>query len=142
MKKQHRWLSNAFFISVPLLLGLLVYVLFRPPLPIARKYLAFLHWNNVLIELSFLPVFLSAFIKFHLADILWALSFFAAVFAIKRSFLFSFIVVMCVDILYELAQFTGVVTGTGDWLDVFFVLCSLTIIFFIRTVSKQHEQKN
>ncbi|MCL2634135.1 MAG: hypothetical protein FWD34_06430 [Oscillospiraceae bacterium] len=133
-----RPVGSFLFMFTALLLGVMIYVLFRPPLswfPIIGNL------DNAIIDLSQLPIFLSDFIKYHLSDILWALALAETVYIIKNNIYFAFFTALILTILFEIMQYIGIVSGTGDVLDVVFVACSLSIYFIIKKRKHRHEKE-
>jgi len=124
-------------IVLPLFIGALVYLLFRPPLPLIRNIIA---WEDSLISLAVLPDFISSFILYHLTDVLWALSFVEAVYFISKNKYLAVIIVTIFTTIFEIGQHYGFIRGTGDIWDVVFVIVMLVIYFIILTIRK--ERKN
>jgi len=124
---------NAF---LSLCLGFLIYILYKRPPPAFRFFLS---WEQPLVLLSFLPVWLSAFIRFHLADMLWSYSLASVLYAISGCLPLSCVISIGMTVLFEAAQYASFVYGTGDVLDILFSLCSVSIFYFIWR--KHYEQK-
>jgi hypothetical protein len=127
------------FIFITLFIAVLTYVLFRPPL---SWFPNSWEWDKAIIDLSRLPNLISNFIKYHLADVLWALALAEAVCIIKKNLNFSVIVALIATILFEFMQYLGIVKGTGDIFDVIFVAVSLSIYFLIKKRSYTNEEKD
>jgi hypothetical protein len=121
--------GSILFIFITLLAGMLIYFLFRPPLswfPDIRG------WDKTIVDLSWLPLPVSVFIKYHLSDILWALALAETVYVISNNLKFAFLTALVSTLLFEIMQYFGIVKGTGDILDVVFVAGSLSIYFIIK----------
>lgn len=109
-----------------LLLGLLIYLLFRPNTYIS-KFL--LHFFPLDIPKAFSKMEY-AFLKFYLVDYLWAFSLacWLRCVLVEESGKICIVIVSLTGILYEIAQFFGIVSGTGDILDCFlYVLAGFTV---------------
>ena len=128
-------------ILLPLFLGSIVYLLFRPPLPIMQWLFT---WDGALINISTLPNFLSSFILFHFTDILWALSFTETIYILSKNKYLAVIIVTVFTIVFELSQYFGVIAGTGDICDVIYVIAMLIIYLIIMTKRKgpKNEKKD
>ena len=94
-----------------------------------------------MISLSWLPVPISIFIKYHLSDILWALSFAETVHILKRKYYLSFFIVLAAIALLNILQHFGIAKGTCDVLDVLFTAGSLVIYIVIRKGIEKNEKK-
>jgi len=128
--------KNILIIFILLLIGLLTYVLFRPPL----SWLVFINsGNQAIINLSWLPNPISAFILFHLADVLWALALAETVYIIKGNHLFAAFVALASTILFESMQYFNIIPGTGDIWDVIFVAISLFVYVLIKKRGKNEK---
>jgi hypothetical protein len=79
--KMQSKIKSLSFISVSLFFGMLIYFLFRPPLSWMPKISG---WDRTIIDLAWVPLPVSAFIKYHLSDILWALALAETVYIIKK----------------------------------------------------------
>ena len=115
-------------IVLPLFVGALVYLLFRPPLSLMRNIIA---WEDSLISLAVLPDFLSSFVLYHLTDVLWALSFVEAIYIISKNKYLAVIIVAVFTIIFEIGQYYSIIKGTGDIWDVIFVIAMLIIYLII-----------
>ena len=114
--------KSIMYILVALLIGVLIYVLFRPPL---QRSVAFQYRNHAIVDLTWLPTPISIFVLYHLADILWALAFAETVYVIKGSHTLGALIALVSTALFETMQYFGVFAGTGDIWDVIFVAISL-----------------
>jgi hypothetical protein len=112
-----------------LLVGSLVYLLFRPPLSWFPKIAS---WDSAVIELSCLPSFISSFVKFHLSDVVWALALGETVYFIKKNLLLGVVIALASTIIFESMQFLGIIPGTGDIWDIIFVTIALSIYYIIK----------
>jgi len=121
--------KSIFFITVSLFVGALIYLLFRPPLSWVPNIWG---WDKAIIDISWLPSFVSGFILFHLSDILWALAFAETIYVIKRSLYLAVSISFISTTTFETLQFVGIVRGTGDIWDVILVTISLSMYFFIK----------
>ena len=129
---------SIFFIATALFIGSSVYILFRTPL---SWFPDISGWDRAIINLSGVSPQLSAFIKFHLSDVMWALAFAETVYIIKNSLWLGVIVALVATILYEAMQYFGVIRGTGDIWDIFFVAISLAIYFILRKRGIMYEKQ-
>ena len=123
---------------MPLLTGISVYLLFRPPL---SWFPYILGWDSVIINLSPLPIFLSDFIKFHLTDILWALSFVEVIYLITKNKYIAITIVIVSTIIFEVGQYFGIISGTGDIRDVICVLIMLVIYAIIISIMEGNKNE-
>jgi len=129
--------KNWIMILLPLFLGTMIYVLFRPPL---SWFPDFFGWEKAVVSLSWIPAPISTFILYHLSDVLWAISFAEMIYTIKRKLYLAFIIVIAVTVLLNLAQHFRIAKGTADILDVIYIVVSLSIYFIIRKRIKKHEK--
>ena len=118
-----------FQIILPLILGILIYALFRRQPPFGQ----YLPWDSPAFDISFLPNFLYIFIVYWLPGMLWTFAFISALnMKLKRALTSAFIV-MSVVIVYEYLQYRGIINGVGDVEDIFHSLCAVMIyILFFR----------
>ena len=130
--------KSLLFIAITLLIGSSIYILFRPPL---SWFPHIYNWNSAFIDLSILPTAVSAFIKYHLSDVLWALAFAETVKLITNNFLLGAIIALVSTVFYETMQYLGYFRGTGDIYDVIFVLMSL-IIYLILNKGRKTDEKH
>jgi hypothetical protein len=108
---------------VPLLIGILIYALFRHQPPFER----YLPWDNPIFDIGFLPRFLLDFILYNLSDALWAFAFVGALDMCIKKPLKSAAIVMIAVIVFEYCQLIGIIKGTGDVGDIFFSMCAVVI---------------
>jgi hypothetical protein len=130
MKKEGRfWTFN---IACPILMGFILYVLFRPDTHISK-----LVYTYIGIEYTGIPIFnvFTSFIKNFACDILWAYSLTFTVSLLlgqgKKQFKFSFVVCAFFEILMELLQMTQLIGGTFDILDILFEIMTTAIALLI-----------
>lgn len=115
-----------------LILGISIYLFLRKPFPLLSNIFEIPASKSAVIDISFLPEFITVFVKYHLTDIFWGLSFFTALQAITNKPLIASAVVLIVTSLYELAQTLSIVSGTGDWWDIIFTACAVAINIFLK----------
>ena len=100
-----------------IVLGLLIYLIFRPNTYVSVLVKMFLR-IDIPAELSNYNV---PFLKYYFADYLWAFAFSCWLrcipFNVRKRDAVCFLVVGVTGILYEIMQFFGVVSGTGDIYD-------------------------
>ncbi len=124
--------KNLIFVTVgciSLLIGLLIYLIFRENTIVSRFVSSF-------VDLTILRnAFFWAendFLKYYFADYLWALSLACGLHIIfvpkiKGSFLCA-VTVLLFGAFFEIMQYFGIVNGTGDFLDVIsYLLAALTV---------------
>ena len=130
-----------FFGVTSLILGTLIYILYRPntflsdcfrSFPLPRKAFSF---------------FDAVWVKYYFVDYLWAFSLCCGLHTIFRPRAKGSLFVSVVSILYggglELLQSISILAGTGDYWDVLmFILAALTVnmINFIIHKEKKHEK--
>jgi len=134
MMKNKSWI----FVFVTLFFGALIYLLFKPPFSWMPNFFG---WNKAIISLSWLPSPISIFIKCHLSDILWALSFAEMIYIFKHNYYYSFFIVLIFTILLNISQYYGITMGTADILDVLFIFGFLVIYIIISKEIKKDEKK-
>ncbi|MCL2605562.1 MAG: hypothetical protein FWD90_13905 [Defluviitaleaceae bacterium] len=120
--------KSIMFIHITLLIGVMVYILLKPPLSWMPNVGG---WDKPIINITWMPKPISDFILYHLSDVLWALAFAETVFVIKRNLCFVVLIVFTLTVVYEAAQYIGIVKGTGDIRDIIFVAFSLSIYYKI-----------
>ena len=113
--------------AVALLLGLVIYLLFRPNTYISRFILKFLP-----LDLSeILTMINTPFFKFYMGDYLWAFSlscWLRFIFNDRSKNALSVAIVAIAGALYEMMQYFGIISGTGDILDcLLYLLAGLTV---------------
>lgn len=112
--------------TTSLILGLLIYLFFRPNTHIS-KFVYSVTSFEVPISVHLLDV---PFLKFYFVDYLWAFSFSCYLHCVLKSNLGNrvcFLIVAGLGITYELSQFFEYISGTGDILDcLMYVLAVLT----------------
>ncbi len=125
-------IKNLLFLSIgviSLILGLMIYLLFRENTNISQMIYRFIDLTEIRSILSWLE---NDFLKYYFVDYLWALSLSCWLHLIflpkmKGSFVCS-ITVVFLGVLFETLQFTKLVNGTGDILDVIsYLLAVLTV---------------
>jgi hypothetical protein len=133
-----RQVKSVIFILITLFFGALIYLLFRPPLSWLQGVGG---WNNVIIDISRLPLPVSNFILYHLSDVLWALALAETIYFIKKNLYLAFWLALILTVLFETMQYFKIVKGTGDIWDIIFVAVSLSIYFMIKKRKYRHEEK-
>ena len=102
---------------VAIVLGLLIYLIFRPNTYVSVSMKMFLK-IDMPVEFSNYNV---PFLKYYFADYLWAFAFSCwlrcILFDVRKRDDLCFFIVGITGILYEFMQFFGVVSGTGDIYD-------------------------
>ncbi len=130
------------FSMVPLLIGLVIYLTIGSTETIIYKLLEDLLGNTFLTHIRF-KVQLPSFIRFHLADGLWAFAMTSTLCLLflnkihRRSLL---IISIFAAGAFELAQYFGITKGTFDLIDlatmlVFSLLAYFTIIYILTQIS-------
>lgn len=126
-----------FFVSgiTALILGGLLYVLFRENTYIARHMAYAFSLDKVRAGLKFLNC---GFIRYYLPDYLWGFSLCSIFFAIYSPDIlkevFIAISIFAYGLIWELMQFYKVVSGTGDLVDVFMYLLAVVTVVIINHV--------
>ena len=123
------WIANIF---IPLLIGGVVYILFRPD-----TYFSQYIFN----KLNFIPVIDSEptliikFIKYYLCDILWAYSLtFAVLFVFQNEtnrFIASLSICIVFEMITEFVQLWNLIPGTFDFVDMVNECVTTLIIIFV-----------
>jgi len=131
-------IKSVLFIVISLSFGILLYILFRPPL---SWFPDIKGWDKAIIDISWLPSLLSSFILYHLSDIIWSLALAEAVYLIKNNLILAVISSLILTILFELLQILKVVKGTGDIWDIIFVTVFLSIYYFIKRKGYKNEKE-
>ena len=121
--------KSILFILITLTAGVLIYVFLRPPLYWSSTLIVL---NHEIVDITWLPPYISMFILYHFADILWALAFAETVYVINGNHMLGIIVAFISTVLFETMQYFDILPGTGDIWDVFFVAISLFIYLVIR----------
>ena len=116
---------------ISLLTGLFVYLIFRPDTYVSRFVMQLISVN-----LSALTTYDSSFVKFYLADYLWAFSLSCWLHAIFmpeiRGTLLCTVTVFVFGSLYEYMQYTNIIAGTGDIIDsLLYLLAGFTVNIII-----------
>lgn len=116
-----------FYVAIPLAIGFSIYALLKSPIPILKFVFT---WESAPVSLGFAPKFIASFLKFHLADMLWAFSFCAALNLVisKSKFVCIFVAVLIAGL--ELLQYVNIISGTGDILDVLFSIFSVFLFYY------------
>jgi hypothetical protein len=127
-------------IIAPLIIGMLVYMLFRlqPPFGI------FLPWNKPLIDISFLPNPLYLLVVHVAPNALWTFAFVGALNMQMGNLAVSAIVVMSVVAVFEYCQHAKIISGTGDFIDVVVSLFTVAIYttFSLLSERRAKNEKN
>ena len=134
MKKQ---LIFYFNITTSLILGLLIYLIYRPESIITHL---FLKMNVDLVKPSDISLF-SKFLCNYGGDILWAyaLSFFVAYFYIENANGWKKTLFLCIliEVCFELLQlFNNIINWTFDIIDIIFEIATSIIIVFLLDFTK------
>ena len=130
-------IKSIFIILTLLLIGLLIYVLFRAPL----SWLAVLNsTNQAIIDLSWLPTPLATFILNHLTGVVWALALAETVYVIKDNYLLGTFIAFASTVLFESMQYFNFIPGTGDIWDVIFVTISLIGYLLIKKRGRNEKK--
>ena len=116
---------------VPLIMGCLIYVLFRTDSLIYNRLL-----GNIFTPLTSPVTFLEKVIVFSLPGGLWAMSYTLLIFHIRRDKTFSTIIwsfiIPIVGIVSEISQFYQLVPGTFDLMDlIMYIVSPLMLIKLI-----------
>lgn len=119
-------------ILLPIILGVTVYVLFRPDTYVSQFVYSQLGFNPK-ISIAFVPV--SKFVKYYLCDILWAYSLtFSMIFILKNEknkYKIALPVCIVFEIIIELLQLCRSLPGTFDFVDMFNECVTTILIIFI-----------
>ncbi len=127
-----------------LLLGGTIYILFRENTYVSLFASKFISFNFVRNNLVFEG---NNFIKYYLADYLWALSLSCGLHTIfkptQRSSYVLTLIVISVGALFELMQYLNLTRGTGDWWDiVFYLIAGLTANLINFKGVRKNEKSN
>lgn len=138
--KQHMF--YALNISMSLVIGLIVYVCFRPDTYVSQVVYDVLGISpDVVLSATWLPTWLLLFVRNFLADIIWA---YALTFTVcyilwdqSKSMLPIFGIVATFEICIEVSQKLGIMPGTFDWWDIFLEICiTAFVMLLIKILSK------
>ena len=150
---KYKWFDNSarqhiFYclnILVSLILGLAVYVCFRPD-----TYVSHVVYNVLgvsvdgIIPTNGLPAWLLLFIRNYLGDISWAYALTFTIFYIwlgmDGKLVTAFCIVTAFEIGIEVLQKTDIVLGTFDWWDIFLEICiTAFIMLLIKILHKENK---
>ena len=124
-----------------ILVGSLVYVLFRQNIILFNLIGTEDFWNSIRIAPPKNDVFLQYFFLYCLSDVLWysALLILAATFYVRESRFSKFLlaIMILMPFLFEILQFVGMFPGTFDWYDILFY-CLTLIIFVLLLIRKSN----
>ena len=114
-----------------LLLGAVLYILFRPTSFVSVSFGAY-GWLSQL--RTWLQPFTCNFLCFYLPDMLWAFALSCGLQTIltpkKWGIVLCGVTAFVCGAIWELLQWLGAVRGTGDWLDILmYFLAALALIF-------------
>lgn len=135
MRRRLVWIFNSFLY---LLMGALLYALYRQDTGIGKLFGAFLGFS--------LPVnsLFSKLCAWFLPDFLWMVSLICALFAVwlptEKGTLFLCGLALTVGVLWETAQYYGVVSGTGDLWDVLMYGIAAVFAAIIKRKSKKEKK--
>lgn len=129
-----RRIQNILLSVAALLLGGLLYILFRETTYIAKLF-------NGIAYISYAREFVSAlscdFVALYLPDFLWGFALCSGLLAIfdpdKRGALGCAFAALLWGVVWEISQYTGMVSGTGDMADVLMYLTAIVIAVIIHT---------
>lgn len=126
--------------SAVLLLGFVIYILFRENTHISKLVLAKI---DVSLIKEIFYFFDNDFVKYYLPDFLWAFSLNCLLHAIylpnvKVSIKCS-LVAFLIGVLYEVFQCLNIVSGTGDLLDVLLYLLAVVTVLLINQKGRREK---
>lgn len=112
-------IKNILLSIAALLLGVLLYVLFRPTTVVSLLFGRIWWVSELQTELQSVP---ADFLRYYLPDLLWAFSLSCGLHAVilpdqRETLACGGLAVIC-GIVWELLQKFNAVQGTGDWVDV------------------------
>ena len=142
--KQHMF--YALNISISLVIGLIVYVCYRPDTYVSQAVYNLLGISpDIGGFVNWLPTWLLLFIRNYLADIIWA---YALTFTIcyilwnqKKSMFPIFGIVAVFEICIEVSQKVGIMSGTFDWYDIFLEICISALVMLVIKTKYKEKQK-
>ena len=125
--------------TVSLVVGMLVYLMYGPKTYISKIVYRFVSLPKIKGQ----DTIIAKFLRFYLADYLWAFSMSCWLHIIflpsmKQSILWT-LFVGCFGIVYELCQGVGIISGTKDYIDcLLYLLAGVTvnIIIFLKEKTK------
>lgn len=129
----------AVFVLLPLAAGLLVYLLFRPHIPVLSDIMRI---GTPIIHLDCLPELLRNFLLYYLPDGLWTFALVAGVHFITESIRLSCLIAMLTVVLFELFQRLNIVRGTGDLLDILISGVAVLLYIMIQRRFYHHGEKD
>ena len=142
--KQHMF--YALNISISLVIGLIVYVCYRPDTYVSQAVYNLLGISHDIGGFAnWLPTWLLLFIRNYLADIIWA---YALTFTIcyilwnqNKSMFPIFSIVAVFEICIEVSQKVGIMSGTFDWFDIFLEICISALVMLVIKTKYKEKQK-
>lgn len=124
-----------------ILVGSLVYVLFRQNIILFNLIGTEDFWASIRVELPKNVGFLQYFFLYCLSDVLWysALLILASTFYVRENCFSKFLlaIMILMPFLFEILQFVGMFPGTFDWYDILFY-CLTLIIFVLLWIRKSN----
>ena len=103
-------------IAVPLIVGLAVYLIFKPSAFVSKWLYDLFGWRQPWVHTPLSPFWI--FIRFYLCDLLWALSLTAVSQLIlgtgRKQVIVSFLICVLTGTAVELLQHHGIIPGTFD----------------------------
>ena len=134
-------------ITIPLLVGLVIYLVFKPSAFISRLFFDLLGQQPLIIQTP--KCWFWNFIRFYLCDLLWAFSFTAVLQLVLGSgqihtllsllSLLSLLICIIAGVAIELLQQQGIISGTFDIWDLL-VESIGSILSLITTTYKRRKQ--
>lgn len=119
--KKRQIIINILFIILPLIFGLIIYILSDRDVFISKLIFNLIPFSFSSLNIRH-PVFL--FFRNHMCDFFWAVSLESCIGLIllncKKQFLISIIISVVLSVLLELFQLFGIISGTFDIFDLLF----------------------
>ena len=140
-KKRGEKLFYGLNIIIPLVLGLIIYLLFRRD---SRLFVFISRFCSIPSSLNgSLPLPVEAFFRNFASDMLWAYSLTCSVIFVlgysHKNMLITFLICVCFEIVIEIMQHTSFFHGTFDVLDIILEMFSTCLALII--IKKYEEEK-
>lgn len=141
-KYRSQWQFYLWNMLVPLLMGTVLYILFRPDTYITSFFYRLSGMEeNGLGDVIVLPGWLGALCRNFLPDILWAYALTFGVGVVWRDAggfpVFTVIICALFEVAFELGQGMGLWVGTFDWWDIGLEICATVLAALILNSRKE-----
>lgn len=129
------------FMTITLLLGLVIYTLFRPSTYISQAVTSVIPVMKVQ---AFLSNYDCTFLRYYFIDLIWAFSLCCGLVSIFGTGIkdkaVCFVLTFLSGTAWEVGQYFGLISGTGDYLDVLMYLTGAGFCLLIILKEKRYEK--